>query len=636
MSTNPNLHISDYLIYYLSTLRPNFAVMLNGEWGCGKTYFIKRFSRWSWLKFCNPFKSRGHFLRPAACYISLYGTADIAEVEERIWRAALFSDIRKYIVMAFIIGLLIFFGSHLFLSVFPTIYNWGTARGIEFWSFATPGIVFVIVLGWRLAKTKLLRSHLSGNYLIFDDFERSEIERALLLGYINMFVEHWRLHVIIIGNEKDIDLQSYQEIREKTIGVTFLFQANNESVLPALISAIRHKELRKIISANQEWFIDKVLTPQKNGSTNYRALQYCFSDFSYFFQDTSDTRLKNPRIWKILIPQFFSLKYSLQLSEIGITEKMTRTNAKGIIRFGLGEKIKEYFHEMYPQWGMLEKILPDECWDAIIDGVKVPSADIENWWGIILREEEPPWKKLWRWSTLDDAELATAFSMVVADIKRYRIREPGIILVLLGSALWMSKEKVCDMSPDRIRDFACRYISTLSRKKLFPERFKIETDHFDWRNGFQSCGYSYQETPHFAAVWQHLTAELKDFSAASREEFYSALLDNLSWDEKDFDEWWYRQHHRNNDYYSGQNPQRLLETLSSLSPEALQDRAEAFRGHIQDIAGQDTKTELTFWTEFADLARGYVIQSERVKNNFGKRSIIRNLCKHIESKVNDH
>ena len=36
-----NTKIFDYLNIYASTPNPQYAIMLRGKWGCGKTHFIK-------------------------------------------------------------------------------------------------------------------------------------------------------------------------------------------------------------------------------------------------------------------------------------------------------------------------------------------------------------------------------------------------------------------------------------------------------------------------------------------------------------------------------------------------------------------------------------------------------------------
>ena len=37
-----NEHIKKYIEYYIELDDPQYAVLLTGNWGCGKTYFIKK------------------------------------------------------------------------------------------------------------------------------------------------------------------------------------------------------------------------------------------------------------------------------------------------------------------------------------------------------------------------------------------------------------------------------------------------------------------------------------------------------------------------------------------------------------------------------------------------------------------
>ncbi|MBD1873816.1 hypothetical protein H6F75_10000 [Nodosilinea sp. FACHB-131] len=42
--TSNNKHIEDYLNYYFAPeFDANFAVMISGDWGTGKTWFIKQY-----------------------------------------------------------------------------------------------------------------------------------------------------------------------------------------------------------------------------------------------------------------------------------------------------------------------------------------------------------------------------------------------------------------------------------------------------------------------------------------------------------------------------------------------------------------------------------------------------------------
>lgn len=79
-----NEHIEQYLRWYLSEScnSPFFAVLINGSWGSGKTYFIKEFMQ----------EYNGHALRIGGktednfIYISLYGLSSTSEIDDLIFQ----------------------------------------------------------------------------------------------------------------------------------------------------------------------------------------------------------------------------------------------------------------------------------------------------------------------------------------------------------------------------------------------------------------------------------------------------------------------------------------------------------------------------------------------------------------------
>jgi Flp pilus assembly CpaF family ATPase len=42
-NTTINQHIHEFLEYYIKLDKPEYAVLLSGKWGSGKTHFINRF-----------------------------------------------------------------------------------------------------------------------------------------------------------------------------------------------------------------------------------------------------------------------------------------------------------------------------------------------------------------------------------------------------------------------------------------------------------------------------------------------------------------------------------------------------------------------------------------------------------------
>ena len=61
---------------YLRIEKPDYAVMLTGAWGTGKTFFIKRYIA----------KLQTQIVREKVLYLPLYGIKNEAEIEKQIWR----------------------------------------------------------------------------------------------------------------------------------------------------------------------------------------------------------------------------------------------------------------------------------------------------------------------------------------------------------------------------------------------------------------------------------------------------------------------------------------------------------------------------------------------------------------------
>ena len=76
----PNVHIERYLKEYLDLeFSPGFAVLLQGEWGCGKTWFIKRFIE-------DYEEKKGDKNKNRTLYISLYSVKSTIEIEDQIFQ----------------------------------------------------------------------------------------------------------------------------------------------------------------------------------------------------------------------------------------------------------------------------------------------------------------------------------------------------------------------------------------------------------------------------------------------------------------------------------------------------------------------------------------------------------------------
>ena len=157
--TYPELtELSAALLRYVTSPSTDYAVMLNGTWGSGKTYFWKH-------AIAKEIKDRNL----KTLYVSLYGVSGSADIDWRI-----LEEISPTLVKTGFLG--------------STLAKWGMRRyGID------PDMLYY-------------RSSLKDFILCFDDLERANCSKTLVLGHLNRFVEHDGLKLILIANERGIPL----------------------------------------------------------------------------------------------------------------------------------------------------------------------------------------------------------------------------------------------------------------------------------------------------------------------------------------------------------------------------------------------------------------------------------------------
>lgn len=185
--------IVDVLINYIDEELYNYAVMIDGEWGCGKTYFIRENLQ---DKLEKHEKEREEKYREnkarRVVYVSLYGVKSLEEVSKQML-------MESYLAKT------------------------GKAKGILKKSAEAAGtmlpIIFDIIkpaVGVEMDSENISKAiggflSVKDSILIFDDLERCDCPVNEVLGYINTYVEHDGMKVIIVANQKEIGKRTYFE-----------------------------------------------------------------------------------------------------------------------------------------------------------------------------------------------------------------------------------------------------------------------------------------------------------------------------------------------------------------------------------------------------------------------------------------
>ncbi|MCF0178696.1 MAG: hypothetical protein HUJ97_00425 [Bacteroidales bacterium] len=276
-----NSRISSYLLKYIEYKDPQFAVMLTGEWGCGKTHFVK-----GWKESVENIKGKKY--KPL--YISLYGMHSLNELRANINR-----QLHPFLTSNFVKN-----AKKLANGLAKTIIK------CDFGDDQNP-----IEVSYELDLLPLFQSNnkeieASGKILIFDDFERCQIDRKDLMGFINFFVEHCACKVIVLCHEEKMLIPSgkriitkepikgkdyrwiaendtepcqdgaYREFKEKTIGITFEVKPDVEAAIDQFISIIASDPQQLLL--NMKPYLHQML--EQTGNKNLRVLRQCFLDFN--------------------------------------------------------------------------------------------------------------------------------------------------------------------------------------------------------------------------------------------------------------------------------------------------------------------------------------------------------------------
>lgn len=203
-------NITDIILDYIRIENTDYAILIDGEWGCGKTQYFKNDLTPKLEEIENPNGDKFKVL-----YISLNGLSNINNISSEIIAANLgINEKGKLTKILYSSTDLIFNATSKFLKIDDYLEN---KDKIDFSKFID-------------YKNKIL---------CFDDIERisSKLQLDEVLGYINTnFVEHNNVKVLIIGDISKIkDLEIFKDESEKLIGRKIDFSYNYTEIFSIIL-----------------------------------------------------------------------------------------------------------------------------------------------------------------------------------------------------------------------------------------------------------------------------------------------------------------------------------------------------------------------------------------------------------------
>lgn len=327
---------------YIRKPYTDYAVMINGEWGSGKTHFWNNKLR---QRIENIRNKDGKLYK--TIYISLYGINSIEEISKKIFletNPLMSKTLKKFV---------------------------DNADGNVIPEYVKTGIDIANLYGAmntspnQMDFSKLFSTN--DKVLCFDDLERANIDIIDILGYINNYVEHDGIKTILICNEKELAIKfknaniemktliatqllkeegvalrdddneplvakldskiksifdrtnAYERIKEKLIGECFEYMPEYSYILNGMIIKYEYnKPLEKFLKMEISTIIS---TFKKTNTRNLRVLKHALNDFEKIFDmvkesypETSDQALRTILMFTIAIS--FEIKVGSEVKQI--------------------------------------------------------------------------------------------------------------------------------------------------------------------------------------------------------------------------------------------------------------------------------------------------------------------------------
>ncbi len=313
------------ILDYIRSDYTDYAIMLNGEWGSGKTHFWNNKIR----KKIESMQLNGK--RYTTIYMSLYGISNLEEISKKIFietTQLMDKNLRR----------------------FMEAHNQTTIP-----EYAKTGLDMANFFGVTQNGDKIDYADFfstDDKVLCFDDLERANVDVIDILGYINNFVEHDHIKTIIICNEKELSTKlkssnlemktfiatylldkqgelnradkpmvekiqekiehvfdkanDYERIKEKLIGETFEYAPKFDYIINGILMRYEHDtELIRFARENTRIIIT---TFERSGTRNLRILKHALNDFKKIFDmvnkyypNTSNRVLQTMLIFTIAI-----------------------------------------------------------------------------------------------------------------------------------------------------------------------------------------------------------------------------------------------------------------------------------------------------------------------------------------------
>lgn len=280
--------LDEIIDFYLKT-DTNYALMITGKWGVGKTYYFKNILK-KQISESPTFDNGQKNYKPIL--VSLFGLKSVEEIQTEI-----------------------------FLSLCPMLKNKSVKLGASIGKSLIKGIMHLKNLGEYydyVAEAGVDKGdwiNFSELVICFDDLERlsEKLNIEEFIGYTNTLVENENVKILIIANENKIDNAKYFALKEKVVGNSIEFIPELSISYDSLIESkfAGYPTYKTFLTENKNYILEVFI---KN-SSNLRILVFALTYFQRIFSEIK-IRLSPKDILKAKENEilFTLVKFSLAIS----------------------------------------------------------------------------------------------------------------------------------------------------------------------------------------------------------------------------------------------------------------------------------------------------------------------------------
>ena len=448
------------ILDYVRSDYTDYAIMINGEWGSGKTYFWNNKIR----KKIETMQLNGK--RYTTIYMSLYGISNLEEISKKIFietTQLMDKNLRKFM----------------------------DANGqTNIPEYAKTGLDMANFFGVTQNGDKIDYADFfstDDKVLCFDDLERANVDVIDILGYINNFVEHDHIKTIIICNEKELSTKlkssnlemktfiatylldkqnelnktdkpmvekiqdkiehvfdkanDYERIKEKLIGETFEYAPKFDYIINGILMRYENEpDLIRFLRENTRIIIN---TFERSGTRNLRILKHALNDFKKVFDmvnksypNTSHRVMQTMLIFTIAISfeikagkvtknKFMNIKDNEEYKAILVSSRVLMDNRQ----FYIKEFDNNYYYNFKAEYRFF-KFIEYYVRTRIFD-IKIFKDDMETIRNTVDTENLPGYKRLLTeeyWKISDD-EFDNVIEDIMKDIKEGNLELIDIVKI---------------------------------------------------------------------------------------------------------------------------------------------------------------------------------------------------------------